>query len=539
MKTGRRSGGRPPAAGLRATGSSPARLRARRASPARLASALLAQALPAPVLLGAALGAAPSAVAGLPPVPVPAENPVTEPKRVLGKALFWDEQLSADNTIACGSCHRAGAGGADPRLGRHPGKDAGTIDDVLGSPGVVRLDAHGRPADDPVFGRAPQVTPRAAPSNFGGLWAERLFWDGRAGPRFRDPVSGNVVIERHGALEAQTLEALANPAEMAHEHQTWGELTHKLARVEPLALAAKLPPDVGRALAAASGYPALFAAAFGDPAITPVRIAYAIASYERTLVADETPWDRFEAGDTRALDASELRGWHDFEQLRCVSCHVPPLFTDDEFFNTGLRRSEYDRGREGVTGRRADAGDMKVPSLRNAGLLPRYMHTGEFPTLAAAIGFYRSGTTLEDRDPLPDGGTYTFNMSPEMQRDLLAFIGQGLTDPRVRAERFPFDRPVLRSERHPKDTSPPARPDGLRAAERGRGVVLSWRPPGDDTGTVDYVVERDGKVLGLTTAPRFLDAAPPRGRKIRYRVIARDAAGNRSAPAQIDLSLGA
>jgi len=49
--------------------------------------------------------AAPAALAQLPPPPVPAENPITESKRVLGKILFWDEQLSSDNTVACGSCH--------------------------------------------------------------------------------------------------------------------------------------------------------------------------------------------------------------------------------------------------------------------------------------------------------------------------------------------------------------------------------------------------------------------------------------------------
>ena len=61
--------------------------------------------------------------AGLPPVPVPAENPITEPKRVLGKMLFWDEQLSSDGSVACGTCHRPAFGGADPRVGRNPGTD--------------------------------------------------------------------------------------------------------------------------------------------------------------------------------------------------------------------------------------------------------------------------------------------------------------------------------------------------------------------------------------------------------------------------------
>ena len=75
------------------------------------------------------------AFAAVPPVPVPPENPITEPKRVLGKILFWDEQLSSDGSVACGTCHRPAFGGADPRAGRYPGVDKGTIDDVRGSPG--------------------------------------------------------------------------------------------------------------------------------------------------------------------------------------------------------------------------------------------------------------------------------------------------------------------------------------------------------------------------------------------------------------------
>jgi cytochrome c peroxidase len=61
-----------------------------------------------------------AALADVPPVPVPAENPITEPKRVLGKVLFWDEQLSSDDTVACGTCHLPAHGGSDPRTGRHP-----------------------------------------------------------------------------------------------------------------------------------------------------------------------------------------------------------------------------------------------------------------------------------------------------------------------------------------------------------------------------------------------------------------------------------
>jgi cytochrome c peroxidase len=397
----------------------------------------------------AALLVASHALAGVPPVPVPAENPITEAKRVLGKILFWDEQLSTNGTVACGTCHRPAYGGADPRAGRNPGTDKGTIDDVRGSPGIVLLDRHGKPQPDPVYGTEPQVTPRLAPSNFGTLWAESVFWDGRAGPVFKDPLTGKVAIAHGGALENQALTALMNPAEMAKTGRTLSELTSDVRNAQPLALASDLPPDVARAIAASHSYPNLFAAAFGDGTITPARIVFAIATYQRTLVADQTAWDRFDAGDTGALTGRALYGWRAMQAFHCTACHTPPLFTNNEFFQIGLRRADFDRGRENVTHDPADAGAMKVPSLRNAALLPRFMHTGEFTNLGAAIRFYQNSLPLPERDDIPGFGLYAFNVSQVDEADIREFITAALTDPRVRDERFPFDRPKLRSEREP------------------------------------------------------------------------------------------
>jgi hypothetical protein len=76
------------------------------------------------------------------------------------------------------------------------------------------------------------------------------------------------------------------------------------------------------------------------------------------------------------------------------------------------------------------------------------MHTGEFAGLGAAIGFYRNGPALPDRDDIPGIGIYAFNMGPLNEADMLAFLSDALTDPRMREERFPFDRPRLRSERN-------------------------------------------------------------------------------------------
>jgi cytochrome c peroxidase len=393
------------------------------------------------------LAAMAPAHAELPPVPVPAENPITEGKRLLGKILFWDEQLSSDDTVACGTCHRPAAGGSDPRTGVFPGTLPGTIDDVAGSPGIRRLDHEGNPLEDPVFGSSPQVTRRTAPAVFGALWADEVFWDGRAGGRLDDPETGETIIAAGAALENQVLATLLNDAEMAKEGRTWAELEAKLLHVRPLALADQWPDDVSDAIAHHSTYAELFRAAFGDADITAVRIAMAIASYQRTLVPDQTPWDRFRAGQEDALGPLERFGWQSFQAERCQNCHEPPLFTSNDFINIGLRRSEHDAGRAEVTGLAVDAGDMKIPTLRNVGLRPRFMHTGEFRILGEAINFYRDGASLPEVDEIPNGGAYNFNLSLQTAADLQSFLANALTDPRVAAETFPFDRPRLASER--------------------------------------------------------------------------------------------
>ena len=123
--------------------------------------------------------------AGLPPLVAPKDKPITPAKAVLGKVLFWDEQLSSDDTVACGSCHVPGAGGADPRPVRHPEVTA------TGSLGI----------------RA-QVTRRASPSFFGALYSPVQFWDGRA-----------------RSLEAQAVAPILNAEEMAHPGRKWRDVT--------------------------------------------------------------------------------------------------------------------------------------------------------------------------------------------------------------------------------------------------------------------------------------------------------------------------
>ena len=139
----------------------------------------------------------------LPPVPVPAENPLTESKRVLGKILFWDVQLSSDNTVACGTCHMPAAGMAEPFPVPHPGADGawGTADDGRGSAGIVRQAGSGGFVHDMLFGFERQVTGRSAQAVGMSMFSDDLFWDGRASSAFHDPVTGEVLIASGGGLE--------------------------------------------------------------------------------------------------------------------------------------------------------------------------------------------------------------------------------------------------------------------------------------------------------------------------------------------------
>lgn len=389
------------------------------------------------------------ASAAVPPVPVPPENPVTEEKRVLGKILFWEEQLSSDRTMACGTCHGPAFAFTDLRFGIHPGADGvlHTDDDALGSPGVVRRDASGAPVSDSTFGFEAQVTPRTAPNLLGAAYAPSVFWDGRAAGPFLDPVSGATLLPEGGALEIQSLVPILSAVEMAREDRTWADVVGTLARARPLALAFDVPPDMASAVAASPSYPELFARAFGDPAITPARIAFALATYERTLIPDRTPWDAFVAGDSTALTPVQREGWAFFESSLCAECHTPPLFTDHSFRNIGLRPPEEDPGRAAVTGLAPDRGKFKVPTLRNVGDRPRLMHHGRIIDVVDAIDFYRLANGVEHfvdaQDPLVVGG---IPVPPETVLPLLDFLVTGLRDLRVRLEEWPFDRPTLRSE---------------------------------------------------------------------------------------------
>lgn len=453
----------------------------------------------------------------LPAVPVPPGNPITEPKRILGKALFWDEQLSSDNTMACATCHQIERSGTDPRRQRHPGFDNlfNTPDDVLGSPGVIRADTNDNYKPDNAFVLGTQATIRAANTALMAAFAPESFWDGRAGGTLRDPETNAVVLASGAALENQVLQPPLSDVEMAHEDRNWAEISAKLQSARPLALATALTNDLASAISGGTTYGDLFRNAFGDSAVTPVRIAMAIATYERTLIPNQTPWDRFNAGQQNALTPGQQQGLQILQASNCTVCHVPPQFTGNGFRNIGLRPPQEDLGRQIVTGNPGDRGRFKVPSLRNVGLKNTFMHNGMFTTLGQVIGFYARAPGApqqfpDNRDPVMQN----VNVPPQAVGPLTDFLVNGLTDPRVAAREFPFDHPNLWSSR-PGDR-PAILPGGV-AGTSGIPSVIAVTP--GFVGNTDFKV---GIQNALGNAPARLAvsfAAPVNGRVVEDKVV--------------------
>jgi cytochrome c peroxidase len=453
-----------------------------------------------------ALGTIAAAFASLPPVTAPTENPITEQKRVLGKILFFDEQMSASNTVACATCHVLGRAGSDPRVARNPGVDGifNTPDDLLTSPGVIHSDATNFYVWDTKYGLNPQASGRAAPSPIDAAYAPELFWDGRASGQFVDPQTGQVAIVSGGALESQCVNPPVSSVEMGHDGIDWNAVTAKLARVRPLDLATNMPPDVQGVLASHPSYPDLFRQAFGDAQITSQRVAFALGTYERTLIADQTPWDRFVAGDPTALTQGQQAGLNFFNN-NCNVCHTAPLFSNEGFRNIGLRPPAEDLGRQNVTGDTNDRGKFKVPSLRNAGLKTSYMHNGEFTNVGQVVGFYAHAPGAppqfpDNRDPLIGA----LRIPPQVAPALIDFVTNGLTDPRVAQQTFPFDRPMLFTERAANQASN----QGGGVAGSGGIVPRLFISDPAMVGNQDFRIGLD-QALGNASATLAISSNPP------------------------------
>ncbi|HEX6385040.1 MAG TPA: parallel beta-helix domain-containing protein [Anaerolineae bacterium] len=277
--------------------------------------------------------------------------------------------------------------------------------------------------------------------NTPGLWnvgfAQNLFWDGRL-----------------DSLETQVEFPLTHPDEMGVHH--------------PEALVAEL-----RHIRA---YVNLFDAAFGGggiKAVTLANIDRALAAFQRSLISDNSPFDRYAAGDLDALTPQQRRGLALFRSgaTRCFECHSAPTFASDTFRVIGVPGDDPGRAAvsdDGLTGA------FKVPMLRNVALTAPYMHNGSLATLEAVVDFYAGGGGRPHGAENVDGFVNGFELTEQERADLVAFL-YALTDD-SRLPEIPKSVPSrLRPVAHKEN---PAR-ETVAAYNLGSGAVggREERPP--------------------------------------------------------------
>ncbi len=193
-----------------------------------------------------------------------------------------------------------------------------------------------------------------------------------------------------------------------------------------------------------------FDAAFpGDGSVTLDNVRKAIASFVRTIISADSPWDRYTFWDEKeALSEPALRGRELFfsERTHCSECHPAPLFAGGmraagaarprlRFHNTGLYNVDgsgaYPMGNQGLiehTGEPSDMGRFKAPTLRNIEVTAPYMHDGSIETLEEVIDFYAAGGRgAGQQNPYKDPLITGFEISQQEKIDLMAFL-RALTD---------------------------------------------------------------------------------------------------------------
>jgi cytochrome c peroxidase len=238
-------------------------------------------------------------------------------------------------------------------------------------------------ADGKVQGRGVPGRPlkRHTPTLWNLAWSSPVFWDGRA-----------------RSLEEQVAGPIESPDEMAL----------------PIATAVtRLAADPAMVRAFAAAFPA-------TPRVDASNLAKAIATYERTLVSGDTRFDRWIAGDERALTRDEIAGFGLFTgKAQCVKCHSGFAFTDYAFHDIGLPGD--DRGRGAVLRLEVAEHAFKTPGLREIGRSAPYMHDGSLATLADVLRHYVSGVV--DRATLSKDITRGLTLSQAERAALIAFLG--------------------------------------------------------------------------------------------------------------------
>lgn len=165
-------------------------------------------------------------------------------------------------------------------------------------------------------------------------------------------------------------------------------------------------------------YKQLFDKAFPGKQINQETLSIAIANFERTIISNNTPFDRWLAGDASAMSTDQVAGFQLFiskEKGNCAACHHPPNFTDNGFHNIGLKsfgEPNPDMGRFTIKPIKVSKGAFKTPTLRGISLTAPYFHDGSAVNLTQVIEHYIQG------------GKETSNLSPEIRALSLSSIEQ-------------------------------------------------------------------------------------------------------------------
>ena len=224
--------------------------------------------------------------------------------------------------------------------------------------------------------------PRSSPTLWNIGYHHQFYWDGRS-----------------GSLEAQAMAAWKG-GNMGVGEKT-GEIVAKINALE--------------------GYKAQFQKVFQSDA-TPENMMKAISAYERTIISGDTAWDRWKAGDNKAISMSAYRGWNIFQAIKCNNCHDGVLFTDQQYHNIGIGmdQKEPDPGRGKVTNKPEDTGAFKTPTLRDIARSAPYFHDGSAKTLEEAVDIMLGGG--KENQYLDKKNLQPHKLLPEQREDLLNFL---------------------------------------------------------------------------------------------------------------------
>ncbi len=288
-------------------------------------------------------------IAALPlEISFPKDNPITKEKAELGELLFFDPILSGNKDVACATCHHPEFGFAE-----NLELSIGVNGHGFGSKRAFKT-----PNSIPFVKRNSQSLVNVA---FNGIKQDGtleptkapMFWDLRA-----------------ESLEKQALEPIKTMEEMRGKEISEDIILHKIIE--------RLKDN--------KIYSELFESVFGSQnSVSAENLGKTLATYQRTLVANNSRFDKYLRGDESALSFNEIEGMKAFGKSGCIACHNGPMFSDFQLYVLGVPDNEKlgfsDMGKDNKYA-------FRTPSLRNLRLTAPYMHSGKLKSLQHVLEFY-------------------------------------------------------------------------------------------------------------------------------------------------------